>query len=91
LALVLGRDHLRELDHGRQAKPAVAEWLDDLRVSLEELSRRLAVLGGARGEAQLAVQEVEEARMAELDPEPPLIEIGKGDEEVSHCGVLAAE
>ena len=51
----------------------------------------LPVEGCARREPQLAVQEVEQARVAELDPATFAVEVGEGDEEVGQGAVLAAE
>src|SRR5207253_6801541 len=53
---VLRRQHLRERNDARDAQPAVAERLDDLRKSPHELRRGLAVVRGALREPELAVQ-----------------------------------
>ncbi len=62
VASILGGEDLRQLDDARQAKAAVAQGLDDLGESLDEVGRGLAVERGALGEAELAVQEVRRAR-----------------------------
>jgi two-component system, NtrC family, response regulator AlgB len=88
---VLDRHHLRELDDGRDAELTLSERLDHLRKSLDELGRHLPVVGRPLREPELAVEEGEEARVTEVDPEPPAVEVGEGDEEVRHRVVLAAE
>jgi hypothetical protein len=88
---VLGRDDLRQLDHARDAEPAVAEGLDDLGVLLDQLHRDLPEVRRALREVQLAVQEGEEAGVAQLAPRLQTIELRERDEEVGHCVVLAAK
>ena len=61
---------LRELDDARQAQAAVAQRLDDLGELLDQLRRGLPVERGALGETELAVEEVEERGVAELEPSP---------------------
>jgi hypothetical protein len=63
LATVLGGDDLREFHHARDAEFALPKWLDDLRISLDQLGGGLPVEGGALREPQVPVQEVEEASM----------------------------
>ncbi len=48
-------------------------------------------MGRALGEAELSVQEVEEARVAQFEPQPAAVEVGERDEEVGHGSVLATE
>ena len=91
LGAVLRGDHLGELGKAREAEPPVPEGLDDLREPLDEFRARLPVEGGALREAEVAVQEGEEARVAELDVKAAAVEVREGDEEVGHCVVLAAE
>jgi len=43
------------------------------------------------GGAELAVQEVEEARVTQVDPRPVPVEVRKSDEKICHRDVLAAE
>jgi hypothetical protein len=91
LVAVLGREDLRQLDDARDAKEPVPERLDDLRDALDELGGGLPVVGSTLGESELAMEEHEETGVAELDPEAPPIEVGEGEEELGHRGVLAAE
>src|SRR6266498_3588311 len=88
---VLGGEHLRHLDDGREAEPAVPEGGLDLGEPLDELGRGLPILGGARGEAELPAQVREERGMAELAPEPLPVEVGEVEEEVGHGALLVAE
>jgi len=88
---VLGREDLPELDDAGQAKPAISEGLDDLGEPLDELGGGLPVEGGALREAELAVQEVEERGVAELEPEPSPVEVRQLHEELAECGTLASE
>jgi len=69
-SVVLGREDLRQLGDRRHAQAAGPEWLDDLRDALNELGGGLAVVRGPLREAELAVQKMEEARVAEVDPQP---------------------
>jgi len=79
----------------RQSRPLPAvsesERLDDLGEALDQLRRRLAVVGRPRREPKLPVEESEEAGVAELQPEAAAIEVREGDEEVGHRALLAAE
>ena len=88
---VLGRDHLGELVHGREAEIAIPKRLLDLRVSLDQLRCDLPVLRRTVGEPELPRQEGEEAGVPELRPPPLLVEPRKGDQEVTEGPVLAAE
>jgi hypothetical protein len=45
----------------------------------------------ALGQPELAVQEVEEARVAQLDPAVLAVEVGEGEQELGHRAMLAAE
>jgi hypothetical protein len=63
----------------------------DLGEPPDQLRRRLPILGGAGGEAEVAAQEGEEARVAEGAPEPLRVEVREGEEEVRHRALLAAE
>jgi hypothetical protein len=45
----------------------------------------------AGGELQLTVQEVEEARVSQLDPEPSAVEVGERDKKLGHGRLLTAE
>jgi hypothetical protein len=91
LAPVLGGQHLRDLDDGRQAEPALPERGLDLGELLNELGRGLAVLGRASGETELAAQVREERGVAELAPELPGVEVREVEEEVGHGALLGAE
>jgi hypothetical protein len=69
LGRVLGRDDLRELDDGGEAEAPGPEPRFDLGEPPDQLRRGLPVLGGPGGEAELAAQEGEEARVAEVAPQ----------------------
>ena len=88
---VLGREDLRELDDARHAQPPVAQRVDDLRESLDEPRGGLPVERGPAREPELPVQEIEQRRMPELDPQPLPVEVGEGDEELGERGALALE
>jgi hypothetical protein len=88
---VLRRDDLGGLDDARQAKLPVAERLDDRGDLLDQLRRDLAVVGGALREVQLAVEEVEERRVAQLGPSTATVEVGERDEELGERVVFAPE
>jgi hypothetical protein len=90
LALVLGRQHVRELVHGGQAEAPITKRLDDGWEPLDQLDRLRAVGRGALHETELA-EEGEQAAMAEVEPELPAVELGELDEELRHRNVLAAE
>ncbi len=60
-------------------------------VLLDERGRGLAVLGGAGGELELAAEELEQARIPQLDPPALAVEGREGDEELREGVVLAAE
>src|SRR6266568_6158385 len=91
LVPVLPREHLREGDDAGDAEPAVAEGLDHLGEALHQLGGHLAVVGGALREAELAVEEIEERRVPELEPAPLAVEGGEGEEEVGESALLLAE
>jgi len=61
----LARDHLRQLEHGREAEAPVPERLEHLREFPHEPCRDLPVMGRAARDAELPVQEVEQAGVAE--------------------------
>src|SRR6266542_4277133 len=88
---VLGREDLRELDDARQAKPPVAQWVDELRESLDEPRGSLPVERGPAREPELPVQEIEQRGVPELDPQPLPVEVREGDEELGERGALALE
>src|SRR5512138_2832642 len=88
---VLGCDHLRELDDGGDAQATVSQRVDDLGEALDELRGGLAVMGGALREAELAVQEVEERGVPELDPDAVAVEVRECDEKVDEGPVLERE
>src|SRR5512138_941176 len=88
---VLGCDHLRELDDGGDAQATVSQGIDDLGEALDELRGGLAVVGGALREAELAVQEVEERGVPELDPDAVAVEVRERDEKVAEGEALAAK
>ena len=66
LGPVLLRHHLGELGDVRDAEPSVSKRLRDLREPPEEPGRDLAVVGRTPGQPDLPVEEIEEAREAEL-------------------------
>jgi hypothetical protein len=88
---ILGSEDLPELDDAGQAKPAIAEGLDDLGEPLDELGGGLPVEGGALRQAELAVQEVEERGAAELEPQPSPVEVRQLHQELAERGALASE
>jgi hypothetical protein len=90
LALVLGRQHVRELVDGGQAEAPISEGLDDGWKPLDEVGRLRPVGRGALRDAEPA-EEGEQAAIAELEPELPAVELGELDEELRHRNVLAAE
>jgi hypothetical protein len=91
LGAVLGRQHLRDLDHGRETKPAVAQRRLHLGEALDELGGGLAVLGCAGGELQLDAEEREEGRMSQLPVQVAAVELGERDEEFGHRVALVSE
>src|SRR5712664_4606798 len=91
LVPVLGREHPREVDDAGDAQPAISKGLDDLRESLYQLRSSLPVVRRALGHAELAVEEVEQARVPELQPPPALVEIRQSDQELRHGPLLAVE
>ncbi len=91
LGPVLGGDDLVQLEDGGEAEPPVAQRLDRLRVPPHEAGGDLAVVSGTSRQTELAVEKVEEVGVAELDPEPSLVELGEGEQEVAEGLVLAAE
>jgi hypothetical protein len=91
IADVLRRRDLRQLDDAREADPPVPERLHDLGAPLDELGRDLPVLRRPLRDAELPVEEVEEARVTQRLPQPLAVEGGERDEEVGERRVLAAE
>jgi hypothetical protein len=91
LGRVLGRDDPRDLDDGGEAEIAAPEGGLDVGVLLDERGRRLAVLGGAGGEPELAAEELEQAGIPQLDPPALPVERREGDEKLREGLVLAAE
>src|SRR6266508_573277 len=71
--------------------PPVAQRVDDLRESLDELRGGLPVERRPAREPELPVQEVEERGVPELDPEPLAVEVGEGDEKFGERCALAME
>src|SRR5437899_8988337 len=61
LVAVLRRQDLGQLDDARDAQPTIAERLDDLWKSLDQIRRRLTVVRGVLRSTELTMQEVEEA------------------------------
>jgi hypothetical protein len=88
---VLEGEDLRELDDGGEAEPPVLERLDDLGERLDELGGGLPVVGSSLRKAELAVQEVEEGGMTEVDPEPPPVKVGQGTQKIGEREALAPE
>jgi hypothetical protein len=91
LAPVLRGQDLRELDDARDAEPSVSQGRLHLREALEQVGGGLTVVGGAGGEPHLAVEEIEEAREAESEPELPPVEVGEEEDEIPQGGSLLAE
>src|SRR6266542_4077385 len=85
LVTVLGRQDLRELDDARHAKPTVAQWVDDLRESLDELRGSLPVERRPAREPELSLQEIEERGVPQLEPAPISVELGEAGGEIA-CG-----
>jgi hypothetical protein len=91
LGLVLGGEHLRELDDRAEAKlPGAERRLHD-GGALDELGRGLPVLRGAGGEAQLAMQERKETPVPQVSPPLLAVELREGDQKIGHRVALAAE
>jgi hypothetical protein len=91
LGCVLRRDDLGELDHRGEAEVAVPKPGLDRRVLLDELRSRLPVLSRPGRQLELAPEELEEARVSQLDPPALAVEGRKGDEKLGEGAVLAAE
>jgi hypothetical protein len=89
LVLVLRRDDLRQLHHAREAQASIPEWLDDLWEALDELGSGLPVEGGALGKPELSMEEVEAARIPELEPASVVVELCERDEKIRQGVVLA--
>src|SRR5207248_8233073 len=84
-------EHPRDLNDAGDAQPAVAQRLENLGKFLDQLCSRLAMVDGALREAQLPMEKIEQARVAELEPAFAAVELGERDEKFGHVGLLAAE
>jgi hypothetical protein len=91
LRSILRSQDLRELRDAGETEPSIAQRLDHLREALDELRGCLPVERRPRREPELPVQEVEEARIAELGPKPAFVEGCESDEKGSHGRLLAPE
>ena len=69
----------------------MAEQLRHGRDLLDELGRDLAVLGGGFRKVQLAVEEGEERRVAQVRPCAATVEVRERDDELGEGVVLAPE
>jgi hypothetical protein len=67
------------VDDARDAELARAERLHDLGELLHQLGGGLPVVSGALREAELAVEEVEERGVAEVEPQPLPVEVRERD------------
>ena len=88
---VLRGHHPGQLDDARDAWLAFPERLDHLGEALDEPGGDLAEVRRPVGEAQLPLQVVEEARMAQFPPEPPPVEVCEGHQEIGHGALLVAQ
>ncbi len=91
LGAVLRGDDPRELGDAREVEPAVAQGVNELGVLADEPGGGHPVVGGALGQAELAVEEVEQRAVPQLDPAPRLVEGREGDEEVGHGEVFTLQ
>ena len=88
---VLRGHHPGQLDDAREAELALPERKDHLGESLDEPGCDLAEVRRSVGEAQLALEVVEEARVAEIPPERPPVEVRERHQEIGHRALLVAE
>jgi hypothetical protein len=91
LGPVLRRDGLRERVEGRHAKPSVAQGLEHLRVSLDQLDRDLPVEGRALRHPELPDEEVVEIGIPRLRPPALPVEVREGGDEVREGSPLVRE
>jgi len=75
-------DDLGQREGGGEAKAAVAKWRDHLREAVDEPGCDLAVMGGSAGQAELALQVLEQVREAEAAVAASSVERGERDEKV---------
>lgn len=88
---VLLRDHLGELEHGRDAQAPVPDRLQDLREALDQLDRGLPVRGGAVREPEALHEEREQRGVSEVGPRALAIEGCERGEELGEGVALAAQ
>jgi hypothetical protein len=91
LGRVLVRDDLRELEHGRDAEPPLADRVEHLREPLDEPDRGLPVRGRAVRQPEVVHEEGEERVVPERHPRALPIEVREGGEELGEGVTLAAE
>ena len=85
------RSSPRQFDDAGYAKAPVLERLDHLREALDELRGDPAKVARPLRQTEFPVQEDEEARIPQLQPQPSVVEVREGDEEVGHRTLFTAE